>query len=72
LFAGRTVLRISFVNYSLNLGKMERNSAELRRMERERIMVQEGTELWKQKKQDQWSQKIREQQQVRRQILIAY
>jgi hypothetical protein len=51
---------------------MERNSAESRRKERERIMVQEGTELWKQKKQDQWTQKIGEQQQVRRQILNAY
>jgi len=66
------VLRISFVNHSLNLGKMERNSADSRRRERERIMVQEGTELWKQKKQDQWAQKIREQHQVRRQTFIAY
>jgi hypothetical protein len=51
---------------------MERNSGDARRRERERIMVQEGTELWKQKKEDQWAQKIREQREVRTHTFAAY
>jgi hypothetical protein len=51
---------------------MERNSGDTRRRERERIMVQEGIELWKQKKQDQWAQKISEQREVSRHTVTAY
>jgi hypothetical protein len=45
---------------------MELDSADVRRKGRERIMVQEGTEMWKQKKRDQWAQKIAEQREVRK------
>lgn len=51
---------------------MERNSADARRRERERIMVQEGAELWKQKQQDQWAQKTREQREVRKHTFPAH
>ncbi|KAJ9585827.1 hypothetical protein L9F63_020529, partial [Diploptera punctata] len=44
---------------------MERNSGETRRRDREKIMVQEGIELWKQKKQNQWTQKIQDQRELR-------
>lgn len=45
---------------------MERNSGDARRKDRERIMVQEGIELWKLKKQEQQAHKIQEQREVRR------
>ncbi|PSN55151.1 hypothetical protein C0J52_00643 [Blattella germanica] len=44
---------------------MERNSGDARRRDREKVMVQEGIDLWKQKKQDQWAQKIQEQRELR-------
>ena len=43
---------------------MERTSGDERRRDREKILVQEGVELWKQKKQDQWAQKIKDQREV--------
>jgi hypothetical protein len=49
---------------------MELNSGDVRRRDRERIMVQEGTELWKQKKRDQWAQKIAEQRKVRKNTFL--
>nr|CAD7406727.1 unnamed protein product [Timema cristinae] len=43
----------------------ERNSGDNRRRDRERVMVQEGIELWNRKKDDQWHQKIRDQRELR-------
>ncbi|XP_021919080.1 uncharacterized protein LOC110829556 [Zootermopsis nevadensis] len=44
---------------------MERNSGDAKRRDRERIMVQEGIELWKQKKQVDQSKRIQEQRELR-------
>jgi hypothetical protein len=49
---------------------MARDSGDVRRKDRERKMVQEGTELWKQKKRDQWAQKIAEQREVRKSTFL--
>jgi hypothetical protein len=55
---------------SHSLVTMERDSGDERRRDRERIMVQEGTELWKQKKRDQWAQKIADQREVRKSTFL--
>ena len=46
------------------LDMMERNSAEERRRERERVMMEEGKALWKAKKAQELEMEIREQEQV--------
>ncbi|XP_069681671.1 uncharacterized protein [Periplaneta americana] len=50
---------------------MERNSGDARRRDRERVMVQEGIELWKQKKSEQWTHKLQEQRELR-EMLAKY
>lgn len=61
LFAGWT----TFLDFVRSV-TMERNSGDARRRDREKIMVQEGMEVWRQKQQEQRAQKIQEQREVRR------
>lgn len=43
---------------------LERNSTDIRRREQERIMIQEGTYLWNQKKQQKQKEKLEDHKRV--------